>query len=149
MLEQAIRHEADIVVVQRLVRDYAIEHGFQRTAAVELAIVASELATNILKYGVRGVIRAEAVTDPERGPGLRILASDEGPPFHDFALAVRDGFDDKGQIDPFTFTARRGLGAGLGAVQRFSDEISWEPTEGGKHIQVLRFLVRPKTRPRM
>ena len=74
------------------------------------------------------------------------VAEDEGPPFHDFALAMRDGYDDRGPIDPCASFRRRGLGAGLGAVARFSDEMGLEPLERGKRVWVIRYVDRGRGR---
>jgi len=117
--------------------------GFDRRASTELAIAVSELASNIRKYGVHGEITVEPIDDPKRGEGLRIVASDEGPPFRDFETALQDGCDDRGPLDPVTFLVRHGIGAGLGAVKRFTDSITLEPTPEGKRIVVVRYVKRP------
>lgn len=140
-----IDHEVSVFAPRRAARDLAISLGFDRRAATELAIAVSELASNIVKYGVRGGVTVEATNDPVRGVGVRIIAADEGPPFRDFATALRDGCDDRGPLDPMTFLKRHGIGAGLGAVKRFSDTITLEPAaegSGEKRIVVVRYLKR-------
>ena len=42
-------------------------------------IVVSELASNILKYGIRGEIVFRRITDESGRPGIEIAASDVGP----------------------------------------------------------------------
>jgi anti-sigma regulatory factor (Ser/Thr protein kinase) len=143
MREVAVRHEMDVHLARQVAREVAFAQGFPPAECVELAIVASELTSNILKYGVRGRLVFEPVDDPERGPGVRITAWDEGPPFRDFMLAQRDGFDDQGPLDPAELAGRRGIGAGLGAIKRFTSELGWEPTETGKRVWVLRYVKRP------
>jgi anti-sigma regulatory factor (Ser/Thr protein kinase) len=140
-----VDHEASVFAPRRAARDLATTLGFDRRAAIELAIAVSELGSNIVKYGVRGSITVEATTDPQRGAALQIIAADEGPPFCDFATALRDGCDDRGPLDPVSFMNRHGIGAGLGAVKRFTDSITLEPApEGaeGKRIIVVRYLKR-------
>jgi anti-sigma regulatory factor (Ser/Thr protein kinase) len=140
-----IDHEVSVFAPRRCARELATTLGFDRRAATELAIAVSELGSNIVKYGVRGGVTVEATTDPRRGVGVRIVAEDEGPPFCDFATALRDGCDDRGPLDPMTFLKRHGIGAGLGAVKRFSDEITLEPApegQSGKRIVVTRYLKR-------
>jgi anti-sigma regulatory factor (Ser/Thr protein kinase) len=144
MREVAVQHEMDVYRARQIAREVAYAQGFPRTECVELAIVASELTSNILKYGVRGRLVVEPVDDPERGRGVRITAWDEGPPFRDFMLAQRDGFDDQGPLDPAELAGRRGIGAGLGAIKRFSSELGWEPTETGKRVWVLRYVKCPR-----
>jgi anti-sigma regulatory factor (Ser/Thr protein kinase) len=145
--EQRVEHEVDAFAVRRATSDFARELGFGRIACIELAIAASELTSNIVKYGVRGRVRLEAIDDPARGVGIRVTALDEGPPFNDFSMAIRDGCDDRGPVDPMTLIGRRGIGSGLGAVKRFSDELGWEPTPGGKQVWLVRYLAHGKKRP--
>jgi anti-sigma regulatory factor (Ser/Thr protein kinase) len=134
-----VADDEDPFPVQREARELAERAGFSRRAAVEIAIVASELASNILKYGVRGAVVIEAVDDPEHGPGVRVTAFDEGPPFTDFALAQHDGHDQQGALDPAAYAGRRGFGAGLGAVRRLSDACGWALEAHGKRVWAVRF----------
>ena len=136
-----IERELDVFAARRAVRDAADAIGFGRRAREELAIVVSELATNILKYGVRGEIRLESIDDAGRGRGLRITACDVGPPIEDFATALVDGCAARGPIAPDELAGRRGIGGGLGAVQRLSDSLEYLPDEHGKRIRAVRFLV--------
>ena len=135
-----IRHPADLYEPRRAVRALAIDHGFTRHDGEELAIVVSELISNILKYGVRGSIQLQVLADPK--PGIHIIARDEGPPFHDLQLALRDGFNDRGPIDPASLMKRGGLGLGLGAIVRMTDSFRVEQLPVGKEIHVVRFVAR-------
>src|SRR5689334_9448935 len=89
-----VEARGDVMLVQRSARASARELGFAPHEAGELAIVASELATNILKYGIKGTMTFFEVIDPVRGRGLGIIAQDHGPPFRSFADALEDGCDD-------------------------------------------------------
>jgi anti-sigma regulatory factor (Ser/Thr protein kinase) len=144
MREHPVEHHADVITVQRAARDFARALGFAVRESIEISIVASELASNIVKYGVRGSVRLDAVNDPEKGAGVRLIAFDRGPAFHDFDMALRDGCDDKGRIEPASFIGRGGIGAGLGAVARLSDELGWEPDRAGKRVWAIRYAKRPK-----
>ena len=124
--------------------DLAGELGFDRLASVEIAIATSELAVNIAKYGVRGEITVDAIDHPHHGGGIVIVASDCGPPFHDFERALRDDFDDEGPVPVVWTEGRHGLGRGLGAVARFTDELGWEPTAEGKRVRAVRYKKRPR-----
>jgi anti-sigma regulatory factor (Ser/Thr protein kinase) len=128
-------------VVRRGLREVARQLGFSVRACEELAIVVSELASNIRKYGVKGTIEIGPVADLLRGPGILILAQDETPPF-DLTTALRDGYDANGKLDPMKFFKRGGIGAGIGAIARFSDELQIAPCPGGKRIRVVRFIKR-------
>jgi anti-sigma regulatory factor (Ser/Thr protein kinase) len=148
-MSREVRVTADVhvFVARNAVRVSAEAMGFGRIQCDELVIVASELASNILKYGVRGEIVVGAVEDPEEGPGLQIEARDDGPAFRDLAMAIRDGCGDAGPLDPATMSRRKGLGAGLGAVVRFTDSFECRQEERGKRIVVVRYVRRPR-RPR-
>ena len=92
-------------------RAMAVAHanGFDETAAGRVAIVVTELATNIVKYGVPGEILV-GTYDDATGAGLEILALDKGPGLPDLASAMRDGHSTGGSA-----------GEGLGAVRRLSN----------------------------
>jgi anti-sigma regulatory factor (Ser/Thr protein kinase) len=144
MHEHPVEHQADVIAVRLAAQEFARTLGFTEVECKEISIVASELASNIIKYGVRGTVRFDAVIDPERGSGVRLVACDQGPAFHDFDMALRDGCDDKGPLDPATLLGRGGIGAGLGAVARLSDAIGWEPAPSGKQVWAIRFARRRK-----
>src|ERR1700709_2014005 len=98
---------------------FALRWGLPARRATELAIVVSELASNIVKHGVSGEIRRR--WDPGGPPPGAV------PP--EAALA----------------RARRGPGAGLGAVPRLADRLEYRlkhgENEDGK-VLTARFLLR-------
>lgn len=143
MNEVRIEHHADVYAAQQLARRTARPLGFSATACSELMIVASELSSNILKYGRRGALRTDRVDHPSLGVGVRLTATDEGPPFKSFETALLDGFNDDGPLDPATLIARRGTASGLGAVLRLTHELTWEPLPVGKAVIAIRYVVAP------
>jgi anti-sigma regulatory factor (Ser/Thr protein kinase) len=136
-----VRDWVDVYHVQRSVAAFAGTLGFGRRERTELAIVASELTSNILKYGVRGSIEMGAIRDAT-GSGLELVAADIGPPFRNLAAAVQDGWDDQGPIDPLEMLRRGGIGGGLGAVLRLTHSFRVENEAGGKKVHVVRYLSR-------
>ena len=142
MLSIPVEVRGDVVHAQQAARTAAQDIGFNKYEAGELAIIASELATNILKYGIKGTMSFAPIVDPDRGSGICIVARDHGPQFRDFEKALEDGRDDAGPIPVEAMLGRDGLGTGLGAVKRFSDSIECLPLRGeqGKAIRVARFL---------
>jgi len=141
-----VRQAMDLYGPRRAVRDVGATLGFSRNDCQELAIVVSELTSNILKYGICGSVELSALDGDQGGKGIRVTARDVGPPFHDFELALRDGYNDRGPIDPATLLRRGGLGTGLGAVQRLTDRLEVSYVKGGKAIEVIRYLKRPRRR---
>lgn len=126
-----IRGRADVITVSSQARRLARELGLSSRRSAELAIAVSELASNIVKHGVRGEI--VLTLDSPRGE-LTVEARDVGPPIRDLQLAMTDHHDDQGPIDPALLLRRGGLGTGLGAVARFADRVEYREEEGGKTI---------------
>lgn len=140
-----VRHGADLYEPRRAVQELARAGGFTRHDGQELAIVISELVSNILKYGVRGCIELQSVAHPQAA--IQIVARDEGPQFYDLELALRDGYNDRGPIDPATLLKRGGIGTGLGAIVRMTDSFRVEALPQGKAIHVARLRQRPRRAP--
>jgi anti-sigma regulatory factor (Ser/Thr protein kinase) len=138
-----VRESLDVYALREAVGKLASELGFPRRERAELLIVVSELCSNIVKYGVRGSLELEPYVDAHHGAGIAIIARDIGPAFRDFKLALQDGYDDQGPIDPGVLMKRGGLGIGLGAVRRLTDALSMEHSSEGKSIRVVRYLRRP------
>ena len=96
--------------------------GFSEERAGRLALVVTELATNLAKHATRGELLLRAVradgadTEPE---GVEVLAIDAGPGMADPSLSMVDGHSTAGS-----------LGHGLGAILRQSDyfELHTHPT---------------------
>ncbi len=147
MTRYAVKETLDIYAPREAVGKLAQELGFPRRERAELAIVVSELCTNILKYGVRGALELQPCLDAVHGVGLAVVAHDVGPPFLDIEMAQQDGYDDHGPIDPGTLLRRGGLGIGLGAVRRLTDSLSVDYAATGKSIRAVRYLRRPARAP--
>jgi anti-sigma regulatory factor (Ser/Thr protein kinase) len=130
-----VSRREDALVIGREAQRLGLLFGLAKKRAGELAIVVSELASNIAKYGVRGEIALSF--DPDGEGDVRVSARDVGPPFRDLELAKTDGCDDRGPIDPAGIIGRGGLGTGLGAVLRLADQFECRQDEAGKEITVL------------
>jgi anti-sigma regulatory factor (Ser/Thr protein kinase) len=141
MPKHEVRDFVDVVHVQVLTKRFAAGLGFSTRECGELAIVASELSSNILKYGPPGSIELEALEDTE-GSGITVIARDMGPPFRNLELALQDGWDDAGPIDPLSMFRRKGMGGGLGAVVRLTHKMTVVPAAQGKSIVAVRYRKR-------
>jgi anti-sigma regulatory factor (Ser/Thr protein kinase) len=142
--QYSVRAAVDAFTARRAVRSHACAVGFKRIEAEELALASSELCSNIVKYGVRGVLVVERLEHATHGVGLVLDAQDAGPPFRNFETAIRDGSDDRGTIPPEALYARRGIGAGLGSVRRFTHVLLVEPLDKGKRVLAVRYLTKPR-----
>jgi anti-sigma regulatory factor (Ser/Thr protein kinase) len=125
---------SDVAIARHQARRLAREHGVEPRRAGEVAIVVSELASNIVKYGVRGEIAIYVTAIAAGEIELTVVAQDVGPRIRDLATALRDGHDDRGPIDAAAMAQRGGTGNGLGAVARLADRLEVREMEGGKQI---------------
>ncbi|MFF9299198.1 SpoIIE family protein phosphatase [Streptomyces althioticus] len=102
----------------------------QRRAAC--ALVATELATNLVKHAKAGEVVVDVVDPavlPEGRPGraVQITALDHGPGIADVAGAFEDGFSTGGS-----------LGAGLGTCRRIADAFGLHSEVGRGTVAVAR-----------
>lgn len=110
----------------------------RRTAAA--ALVATELATNLLKHAEGGQVLIDVVAPPVLREGswggrvVQIAAVDHGPGIPDVPAALRDGF-----------STSRSLGAGLGTCLRLSDDFSLHSVPGRGTVAVARVSSTPRT----
>ena len=81
------------------------------TRAGRLALVVTELATNLAKHARNGEILLRAIDGPADARAIEVLAVDGGPGISDLALSQTDGYSTAGT-----------LGNGLGAIRRQSDD---------------------------
>lgn len=138
----AIAHADDAACVQSRALAFARAAGLDVRTQWAVAIAASELSTNIVKFGLPGTLTLRL----QQGPplALEIEAADYGPGFADLDHALRDGVSeglDRTAPGPRPM-ARRGLGLGLGAVQRMTDELTIRPRLGGGSVVIARMLAR-------
>ena len=142
--EFSIALPGDVVYLQAQIRRLAQQAGFGEVERTSIAIAASELATNILKYAGRGRILFRRSDQPVR---LEIEALDEGPGFADIAHALEDGHSDDrdartGEWKP----GHRGIGCGLGAVARLMDtlEVRNRPSGGAQVVAAKQLRSAPR-----
>lgn len=145
-LEFRVETELDVFDARRRAEQLARDLGFSRPDAGLVTVVVSELGYNVVRHGVRGVIALSRVASDEHGPGVRVQASDEGPPIPDLQLAMRDGHDRAGPIDPMLLFRRSGIGSGLGAIVRLTHEFQYERRAHGNCFTVVRYRTSPARR---
>jgi len=132
-----VEYLTDAPVVGTLTLRRGLALGLDPRRASEAALVASELATNIVKYAGGGEISLEHVVDQ----GLWIVARDRGagPPSEEQLFS--DGVSRGRRREPDD-PRRDGLGSGGAAVRRFSDEAHLGQRLGGG--SEVRCLIRVK-----
>jgi anti-sigma regulatory factor (Ser/Thr protein kinase) len=129
----AITDASAIGSARRMATQVAIEAGADETHAGRVAIVASELATNLVRHGGGGSLLIQ-VLDQAGQAVVELVALDSGPGMGDTSLCVSDGYSTRGTS-----------GNGLGAVRRLSVFFDIYSQLGKGTVVVARVAVAPRT----
>jgi len=113
----AVEEQSQVATVRRAASSMAAGLGLSEQLQAEAAIVATEMATNLLRHAGGG----EVVLRPsEIFPDvMELIAWDSGPGMSDVAGSRRDGVSTVG-----------GAGTGLGAIARLSSTFDLQSTPG-------------------
>lgn len=112
-----INKKSDIGLCRRKAVGLAKQLGFNDVNSGEIAIIITELATNVLKHGGgNGKFLINKIDNDESNQGIEIWCCDSGLGFEDFDKASKDGYSDT-----------ESLGIGIGSIRRFSDEFDLNP----------------------
>ncbi|WP_205287627.1 ATP-binding protein [Luteibacter jiangsuensis] len=104
----AVEEPTQVGQARRVAQQAAVEAGFDDTDSGRVALIATELATNVLKHATSGAVHV-AVVPGDGARGVDVVAIDRGPGFN-LAECLADGFSTGGT-----------RGEGLGAVSRQAD----------------------------
>jgi anti-sigma regulatory factor (Ser/Thr protein kinase) len=104
----AVSDESGIGECRRSAKRLADGYRFDEVSVGRISIMATELATNIVRHAGRGEMLMQ-VLDDGMIPELELLAIDHGPGMQDVDACMRDGYSTGGTA-----------GQGLGAVSRLS-----------------------------
>ncbi len=104
---------------RRMATALAGRMGFDDTDTGSLAIVVTEIATNLVRHAVGGELLLRPLENQE--PSIEILALDRGPGIPNLDQSFRDGYSTGGTS-----------GTGLGAVKRLSSfmDVYTQPSTG-------------------
>lgn len=113
----AVDQSADVATARRRAAGLAMAAGFGDARVGEVEIIASELATNLVKHGGGG----DLVLRTTPAGAVQLVAIDAGPGTRDLPALVDDGVSTAGT-----------LGVGLGAVRRLATRLDlWsQPARG-------------------
>src|SRR5579875_3418769 len=104
----AVRDDSEVAQARRAAATLAVRLAFDEEEAGRVALVATELATNLLKHG-GGELLLGGYEDDVEDAGVQLVALDHGRGIANLDQAMRDGHSTAGS-----------LGAGLGAIRRQS-----------------------------
>jgi anti-sigma regulatory factor (Ser/Thr protein kinase) len=129
-----VSHASDAGEVRRQATALAEALGMEEVDRGRVALVATELATNLVKHaGGGGRVLLRGLRDPTTG--VELVSLDSGPGF-DVAASLRDGLSTSGT-----------RGVGLGAVQRTSEAFDLWSAPGKGSVLIARVLSRPPPAP--
>ncbi|UFS69755.1 SpoIIE family protein phosphatase [Geomonas sp. RF6] len=110
--------DSDVLKSQRLARSMAANLGFAESEAEEAAIIATELARNLIKHRtLNGEIILRSIRDGVK-EGMEIVSRDTGPGIEDLDRAMH-----RSSVGT--------LGIGLSGVKRLSDDFDIASGRGG------------------
>ena len=99
-----------VAEVRRAALTIAREEGLDESQSANVAVVATEICTNLLKHARQGEVFLTPLSD-RAAPGVEILAVDRGPGMGDVRQCLVDGY-----------STGQSPGTGLGAISRLSQE---------------------------
>jgi anti-sigma regulatory factor (Ser/Thr protein kinase) len=116
MISLAVNDKSQVAEARRETTAIARQQGFSEVDTGRVALVATELATNLVKHASRG----EILVGPDEeggGGGVQVLALDKGRGMANVQACLADGYSSAG-------TAGHGLGAVI-RLSTFVDIASW------------------------
>lgn len=114
----------------------AASEGFTEQATGEIAIVATEIAHNVLKHAGTGEVHLTGLSG-HCTSGLEVLSIDKGPGMANWHDCIADGFSTAGTA-----------GNGLGAISRLTDALDAYSRPGQGTVLVARKFVVPRPQVR-
>lgn len=129
-----VEHSSDVSVARRMAKSFAVSAGFNEKEIEEIALVASELASNLVRHAKSGLLLFVLLNDAGRS-GIRIETIDEGHGIPNVERAIADGF-----------STDSGLGYGLGTINRLMDRLDIDSQPGkGTHVVCQRWIKLPES----
>jgi anti-sigma regulatory factor (Ser/Thr protein kinase) len=128
-----VREQSDIGEYRRTASRLAQGRGFDEEEVGKVSIVATELATNLVRHGGGGAMLLQLLEDGAM-PQLEMVAIDRGPGMLDVAECMRDGHSTAGTP-----------GTGLGAVSRLSAAFDLFSARDKGTVVLSRVACKPDT----
>lgn len=121
-----VTEASQVAAARRLAVRIAGRAGLGEVESGQLAIIATEAASNLVKHARKGQILVQTLE--ERGfRGVEILAWDSGPGVANLAACLEDGYSTRGTP-----------GTGLGAIRRLSTEFDFHTLPGKGSVLMSR-----------
>lgn len=105
-VRMSVTEQSQPASARRMAIELANKAGLDETTVADIALLVTELGTNLVKHAIDGELLMRRVgVDGEAG--LEILSLDKGPGIQDIGRSLEDGFSSRGTS-----------GTGLGSVRR-------------------------------
>lgn len=124
----AVTESSQPAAARRTAVGLAQQAGLDEVAVGRVALIVTELATNLVKHATGGELLMRRL-GPDGDEGVEVLSLDKGSGMADVARALGDGYSTAGSS-----------GTGLGAVMRASDEFDLYSQPGKGTILVGRIV---------
>ncbi len=131
-----VADRSEVAVARRAAAATARDLGLDSAREAKVALIATEMATNLVKHARSGEIVVGRFAD-RSGEGLELLSIDGGPGIADLAHALADGVSTAGSP-----------GSGLGAIRRQADQFA-AFSRPGKGTVVMARVARPDGKARV
>jgi anti-sigma regulatory factor (Ser/Thr protein kinase) len=130
-----VREVSQVGEARREAQRIAVAAGLTTPEAGKVAIIATEMATNLSQYASSGEILLRSF-DFQGCAGVELLAIDRGPGMSDVAKCIEDGYSTGGST-----------GTGLGAMQRLATEFDLHSQKPQGTVVFARVQSRLKSQP--
>lgn len=125
-----VRDRSEVGQARRAAAEFARGIKLSESDVGRIALVATEMANNLIKHGGGGDIALERFADADGG-GVELLALDKGRGIADVQRCLEDGYSTAGSP-----------GNGLGAILRQSDRFAVFSRPGAGTVVMARFIVQ-------
>jgi anti-sigma regulatory factor (Ser/Thr protein kinase) len=132
----AVAEQSQVGQARRLAGEGARNAGLHDEKAANVALIVTELATNLIKHAGQGYLILNRFADAD-GEGVELLSLDKGPGIADLNRALSDGYSTSGT-----------LGGGLGAIARQADRFAIFSRPGLGTAILARFAAVPASKDR-
>ena len=116
---------------RRLAVEFARRTGADDGKLARIALIATEMATKLIKHGGGGVLVVDRFDDAD-GSGIELIALDQGAGMADVGRSLVDGYSTAGSP-----------GTGLGAIGRQSDRLAVFSRPGLGTVVMARLIFAP------
>lgn len=134
MDRHVVEDPSQVSEARRRITAFAKQAGLDETDCGRVALVVTEIASNLVRHGGGGELLFGL--DSEVSAGLELLALDRGRGMADVAACLRDGYSTAGTP-----------GTGLGAIKRLADELAIHSRPQGGTVVLARLRRRGDTAP--